>query len=265
MNATLSVAPIVLVHGLFGFNQLTLGGLNLADYFRHIPEALRQEGHYVPVPPQLNPSGSIENRAENLKRYLNTHPEVVGKKVHLIAHSMGGLDCRYMISKLGMAERVISLTTIATPHHGSPIADLVTDHVDPLLNQFVQSLGVDVHGIADLRTAFLQDFNHEVKDIETVRYYAFAGHYEPPPLLKLISLLGLTHDYIAKLEGDNDGLVSVNSARFGEKPANWTYLGTCEANHFRLLNWGTNIILTPHELQDDSIVEKYRELAKRIV
>jgi hypothetical protein len=34
-------APIVLVHGIFGFDQLTLGGVKITDYFRQVPHALR--------------------------------------------------------------------------------------------------------------------------------------------------------------------------------------------------------------------------------
>jgi len=58
MNETQS-APIILVHGLFGFNQLTFGGLKVAEYFRSIPEALRRDGHRVPDPPRRNPGGSF--------------------------------------------------------------------------------------------------------------------------------------------------------------------------------------------------------------
>src|SRR5262249_5187529 len=43
---------------------------------------------------------------------------LAARAVHVFAHSMGGLDARYMISRLGMAKRVLSLTTIATPHRG---------------------------------------------------------------------------------------------------------------------------------------------------
>jgi len=200
-----------------------------------------------------------------LKTYLDTQPEVAGKNVHLIAHSMGGLDSRYMISKLGMAGRVISLTTIGTPHRGSPVADLVTSAIDPRLSQFVQSLGVDVRGIADLRTDYFVGFNREVADSDTVRYYAIAGHYQPRALFKPLSLLGFTSDYIAEREGDNDGLVSINSARYGADPARWTYLETWEADHFRLVNWGENIALTPWELGDHTIKEKYRRLARFIL
>ena len=43
-------------------------------------------------------------------------------KVNIIAHSKGGLDSKYMIENLGMEDSVASLTTLCTPHKGSPIA-----------------------------------------------------------------------------------------------------------------------------------------------
>ncbi len=126
MNETQS-APIILVHGLFGFSQLTFGGLKVTDYFREIPEALRRDGHVVPEPPRLNPGGSVAERAQDLKNYLQdvNRGDVFQKQVHIIGHSLGGLDSRFMISKLDMADRVLSLTTLGTPHHGTPLADIV--------------------------------------------------------------------------------------------------------------------------------------------
>ena len=83
-------SPVVLVHGIFGFNHLTLGGVNIATYFRDIRGALQADRYNVPTPPQLNPAGSIMDRAKDLKKYLVNNPEGSGKQVHLIAHSMGG-------------------------------------------------------------------------------------------------------------------------------------------------------------------------------
>ena len=114
-------APIVLVHGLFGFGQLKLAGVGVADYFRLIPDALRAEGHEVPEPPSLNMGGSIAERAADLKEYLENRPEVAGRQVHLVAYSMGGMDSRFMISKLDMADRILSLTTIGTRTEAAPL------------------------------------------------------------------------------------------------------------------------------------------------
>ena len=258
-------APVVLVHGIFGFDQLTVGDVGVANYFRLIPNALRKAGNFVPEPPQLNTAGRVSDRADGLKNYLQTNPDVAGKKVHLIAHSMGGLDARYLISTLKMADRVLSLTTIGTPHHGSPIADLVIANANPALNAFMEHLKVDVRGVSDLTTDACERFNREVLDSPDVHYFSVAGQFEPPHIAgEPLGILGLTHDIVRETEGANDGVVSVQSASFGQDPNKWTFLETWKANHFRLINWGMNIVPGPLELLDHTIVEKYKALAARL-
>lgn len=267
MNAAQQQDPIVLVHGIFGFDRLAVGGLTLADYFRGIAQALRDDGWLIPNPPRLNLAGSIGERASDLAYYLQNHAELAGRRVHLIAHSMGGLDARHMISNLGLAGRVISLTTIGTPHHGSPVADTILAHADPALGVFLDAVGIDVTGISNLSTGFCRQFNRATMDSAQVRYFSVAGRFEPPrvPLLGApLGVLGLTHDHIAASEGANDGLVSVRSARFGQDPSRWTFLGEWGANHFRLVNWGTDLLPTLPELRDSAIIDHYRALARRI-
>ena len=261
----IQLTPIILVHGLFGFNQLTFGGLKVTDYFRLIPDALRRDGHPVPEPPRLNPAGSVAERAQDLKNYLQdaNRSDVFGTQVHIIAHSLGGLDSRFMISKLGMADRVLSLTTIGTPHHGTPIADIVVNGADLILNEFIEHLGVDVKGVLDITTDACRRFNDDVPDANGVRYFSIGGRFTPPRIMGIPQgLFGLTHDIVAKTQRDNDGLVSVMSATMG-RPA-WTPLDDWATNHPRQVNWGTNLVPTPLEIADSSIVEKYRSLANQI-
>src|SRR5262245_53241639 len=235
-------SPIVLVHGILGFNQLTVAGAKITEYFRVVPETLRAAGHIVSEPPRLNPAGSVAERAQDLKHYLEGHREVAGQKVHLIAHSMGGLDSRYLISKLGMAGRVLSLTTIGTPHHGSPIADLFVKGTNPALNKFMEHLGVDIKGAFDLTTSACRQFNEDISDAPGVSYFCLGGQFEPHRVLGLPQgLLGVTHEIIAKAEGNNDGLVSVASAKM--QRAAWQTLAPWGVNHYRQVNWGEN--LTP--------------------
>ena len=264
MNETQST-PIILVHGLFGFNQLSLAGVKITEYFHLIPEALRRDGHSVPEPPRLNPGGSVAERAQDLKNYLQdaNRGDVFQKQVHLIGHSLGGLDSRFMISKLGMADRVLSLTTIGTPHNGTPIADIVVSGAEPILNKFMVHLGVDLKGLLDITTEALRRFNDAVPDADGVRYFSIGGRFTPPRILGIPQgVFGLTHDIIAKTEQDNDGLVSVASATMG-RPA-WTPLPAWEENHPRQVNWGTNLVPTQDEFADTSIIEKYRALAKQL-
>ena len=115
--------PIVLQHGLFGFSEMSVGKLKLS-YFHKIDRALAAR------PPAdrltVSPTGSIKLRTAQMKRTILEEmkkQELDDQRVVIIAHSMGGLDARYMISKLGMHEKVEALVTISTPHRGSPYAD----------------------------------------------------------------------------------------------------------------------------------------------
>jgi len=155
-----------------------------------------------------------------------------------------------------MADRVLSLTTIGTPHRGSPIADQLPIGTGQLLAQ----LGIDIQGAADLTTQACARFNEEVLDSPKVRYFSVAGEYNPG----LFDLLRPLQEFIMNKDRENDGLVSVNSAKFGQLEENWTFLGRWPASHFRLINWGTHIFLTPLEQADETIVDQYKILAKRL-
>ena len=70
-------------------------------------------------------TGSIASRSESLDRLLQDR--VVGRGVNFMAHSMGGLDCRHLISHIKPTNYTpLSLTTVGTPHRGSPFMDWCT-------------------------------------------------------------------------------------------------------------------------------------------
>lgn len=101
---------------LSGSNSRRIAGWEAICYFRGIAEALRGKGIRVAVP-RLSATSSVA-WAEELKTYIHQHfPK---EKVHIIAHSMGGLDARYAISSLGLDQHTISLTTVGTPHQAPP-------------------------------------------------------------------------------------------------------------------------------------------------
>jgi len=67
-------------------------------------------------------TGSIASRAEQLDRFLQA--KAFGRGINFMAHSMGGLDCRHLITHLKPVDYTpLSLMTIATPHLGSPFMD----------------------------------------------------------------------------------------------------------------------------------------------
>ena len=128
--------PIILVHGFSGW--MDFGGV---EYFYNVPDDLRAAGADVTVP-NLPPYDGSQERAMVLARVVD---EVLARtnkrKVHLIAHSQGGVDSRVLITDLGYADRVASLVTISTPHRGTRVAELAASAPDGLLNPAGQLLG----------------------------------------------------------------------------------------------------------------------------
>lgn len=218
-------SPIVLVHGLLGFEKLQVANYTIASYFPRIPEALRAAGNRVLVP-TLSPTAGIAERAQQLKDHLQR--ECPGEPVHLIAHSMGGLDSRWMISHLDMVDRVLTLTTLGTPHRGTAFADWGVTKFERLLKPVLGFVGVPLQAFYDLTTAKCRAFNEQTPDAATVRYFSVAGihdgSYLAPGWL-------LPYGVVLRAEGPNDGVVAQSSAKYGESLDIW------EGDHFSLVNW----------------------------
>jgi triacylglycerol lipase len=218
-------APIVLVHGLLGFDRVSLWGWTLVSYFSRIPELLSAAGNRVLVP-QLTPAGSIKQRAAQLRAFVEREsPE---EPVHLIAHSMGGLDSRYLVSRLGMEQRVLTLTTLGTPHRGTPFADWGIKRFEPLWRPMLGSLNIPCQAVNDLTTARCREFNEQTIDAPGVRYFSVAGRHQESwnsPYWQF------SQPMVTAAEGPNDGIVSIASATYGESCELW------DGDHLSLINW----------------------------
>jgi triacylglycerol lipase len=217
--------PVVLVHGLFGFGRVQVAGRTVATYFPGIAEALEEAGNRVLIP-FLTPTGCIAQRAQQLKEFILRHSP--HDPVHLLAHSMGGLDSRYMISRLGMASHVLTLTTLGTPHRGTAFADWCVRRLERLARPVLDFIGMPYEGVYNLTTAQCAKFNLEVPDAAEVRYFSVAGKHDSnflnPEWL-------LPCHIVACAEGDNDGVVSIASAHYGTEIELW------EGDHLSLVNW----------------------------
>ncbi|MBB1520924.1 lipase family alpha/beta hydrolase [Aquipseudomonas guryensis] len=113
--------PIVLVPGIFAFDTIAF-----IDYWYKIPSALQGEGAKVHVP-KINAFDSSAKRGEALIAQLEQIRAASGgtvKKFNLIGHSQGGITARYVMNT--RPDMVASVTTLNTPHKGSPLADVAT-------------------------------------------------------------------------------------------------------------------------------------------
>jgi triacylglycerol lipase len=213
--------PAVFCHGMLAMSLLRRQMPAHLNYFTPLGEFLRKHGVRA-LFPQVAPVGGVAGRAAQLGRQIRAWTD---EPVNLIAHSMGGLDARYLISRLGMAGRVRSLTTIGTPHHGSFVADwfcATFNRVVPLL-LILKTLGLDADGVHDCQAAACKAFNARTLDAPGVQYFSYGGAV---PLARVSPLLRRPWGLLTPREGPNDGLVSVTSARWGE------YLGTLDVDHF---------------------------------
>lgn len=210
--------PIVLIHGT-GFRDYK----NL-NYWGRIPKALKAEGADIYYGYQ-DCWGTIEHNANIIKNsVMNVMSKTGSRKVNLIAHSKGGLEARFMICELGMEQSIASLTTISTPHHGSKIMDIFYNFPTFLykfiaffVNLYFRMLGdkkPDFYTASrQLSTYYCEKFNVKFPNSKQIYYQSYTS-----VMNNSFSdiLMFIPHFVVKLIEGDNDGLVTPNSARWGE-------------------------------------------------
>jgi triacylglycerol lipase len=240
-NYTKTKYPIVLSHGMLGFDSL-LG----VDYWYGIPAALRRDGAsvYVTEVSQLDTS---EARGEQLLAQVEEIVAISGKpKVNLIGHSHGGPTIRYVAAV--SPNLVASATSVGAPHKGSATADFIRQ-VSPgspgetLLAGIVNGLGTLINflsgssstspqnalgaleslnsqGAARFNAKFPQGIpttacGEGAYSVGGVRYYSWSGTspvtniFDPSDLLLGASALTFMGEA-------NDGLVGRCSSRMGK-------------------------------------------------
>lgn len=233
---------LILGHGLFGF--ATFHGI---AYFNGVKEHLTAKFPGLRIfATQVPPDGTIEVRGAELGQQILQAMQPGGaldptEPVHIIAHSMGGLDARFLLSPDNpgnMADRIVSLTTISTPHKGSPIADLVLTLGDPLdigneehllaqaLRASLSHAGIEVGALRNLTTDGLRRFNERFRDNDRTKKFSVAGVGRGKKVLGIsldtCAALRLAYRIVKDKTGeDNDGMVSLSSASWGTGPELW--------------------------------------------
>lgn len=234
--------PIVLSHGMMGWGEDPAGGgLISAISLKYFSAAdyLRSQGADVYIPTKTALNGNAP-RAQQMKDLINTWMAAKGyTKVNIFGHSQGGTDARYMISNLGMASKVGVYTSVATPHRGSAIADIIDNVLPGWLQPYALAAVGSVTGILlygnskqdlqagmiDLKVASAAAFNASTPNVSSVKYYSYGGqvylndiiqHPLMWPLVPINAIGGAVYG----LGAANDGLVSIQSAKWG------TWMGT---------------------------------------
>jgi len=210
--------PVVLVHGIIAHDRAS----NI-KFWGRIPEVLMSRGIKIFLG-NTDAWGSYETNAFLLKKTIeNILSQTQTEKVNIIAHSKGGIDSRYLVWKYNFGDKIASLTTICTPHHGSEIADLIYNKkiMHKKLTRKALSVFGDLYGDTDpdlckliyqLTTAKMKKFNEKIIMDNNVFYQSL---YTTIDDVSDIKIFPYTYSYINKISGKNDGLVSEHSAKWG--------------------------------------------------
>ena len=210
--------PILLVHGTSAYDDKPICG------WGRIPGALEARGARVYLSAQ-DGWGGVEHNAAMLVKRIEAICAAEGcGKVNIVAHSKGGLDARCAASSLGAGERIASISTIGTPHHGSRTVDRITKapptvfaaaaRVVDTLARWYGDEEPDARRVCRLfTTGAMKEFNRANPDCPGVYYQSFGfamGHAFSDVLLCLANWV------VGRVEGENDGLVSLASAAWGD-------------------------------------------------
>lgn len=208
--------PILLIHGT-AFRDWRGTGL----YWGRIPRALEDHGARLFYGGQDGWATVEENGAALARRAEEILTRTGAEKIHLIAHSKGGLEARYLISSLGFAPRTASLTTICTPHRGSKAAaewlrrERAFRTAGRAMEGFWRARGdrdPDFSAaVSALTPQAMERFNRENPDSPLVYYQSWGARLEDPgwdPMDRL-------QLWLTKADAPTDGLVSPDSAVWG--------------------------------------------------
>lgn len=198
--------PIVLVHGLLGFDSL----LGVYDYWYGIPSELRAGGARVYVA-NVSSSNYSEVRGEQLIRDLDHLRALYGHaKFNLIGHSHGGPTIRYVASV--RPDLVASVTSVGSPHRGSKVADGLNSALPP-----GSPLRPIVAGFVDALSVFLE---------------FLSGDDDPQYALGALASLS------------SAGAAQFNTRHPQGMPSTSCGQGAASANGIRYYSWGGTSVLT---------------------
>ena len=186
------------------------------------------------------------------------------EKVNIIAHSKGGLDCRYAISEFGLAPYVASITTVNTPHRGclfaerllNAIPESIKNKVANVYNTTLTALGDEnpdfLAAIGDLTAEACQKRNESLTFPQGIFAQSIGSVMEHPH--KGQFPLNLSYRYVKNYDGENDGLVGESSFAWGEKYTLLRSKGTRGISH------GDVIDLNRENIRDFDVRAFYSEL-----
>lgn len=252
--------PILFVHGVFfrDFEHL--------NYWGRIPEEIIKNGGRVYYGNHQSAASVKDGGEELAARIRGVVAESGCPKVNIIAHSKGGLDCRWAIANCGVGDMVASLTTINTPHRGCIFAEYLLTKLPQKMQQTVAAgynaaaakLGDPnpdfLAAVSDLRADKCKLYDEQLtvpdtiykQSVGSLLRHAVSGKFP----------LNFTYHMVKYFDGPNDGLVSEPAFKYGERYTLLTPTGSRGISH------GDMIDLNRENIKGFDVREFYVQLVK---
>ncbi len=274
--------PIVLTHGMSGFSRIGTDAFGLDYWYQIAPDLARNGGNVWTT--RVSPFNTTEVRGEQLLQQVEEVLALTGQtKVNLIGHSHGGPTIRYIAGII--PQKVASMTAVASPNKGSPVADLILSAegtpiegplvgaVNLLAAAVVWAQGLDQQSLPNNPLAAGKSLTTKGSLAYNVKFplgvpttacgegayqakgiymYSFMGDRKLTNIFDPDSVMLFTG---ALINGDNDGLVPRCSGKFGK-----TIRDNYAWNHFDEVNQ----VLGLRGLFSQDPVQVYREHANRL-
>lgn len=257
--------PILMVHGIF------FRDWQLFNYWGRIPAALQKNGAQVYYGKQQSAQSIADSAKELAAQMQSILAETGAEKLNIIAHSKGGLDTRYAMQELGMAQYVASLTTINTPHHGCAWVDGLLEKIPQHIAEKIAAHYEKIfRGLGDQSPDFLAG----VHDLTAVNCAAFHASHPIEPEIPHHCIMSEMRNALSapfplwlgylciKKQNRNDrcdGLVPVDSARL--EGARFTMIPKTK---FRGISHGDMIDLNRENIEDFDVREFYVGIVKEL-
>ena len=254
--------PILMVHGVFFRDSRYL------NYWGRIPQELEKNGAVIYYGNHQSAASVEDSGKELLERIKEIIDKTGCEKVNIIAHSKGGLDCRYAISALKGAPYIASLTTINTPHRGCEFADYLLSKVPEKQKEAIaRTYNAALRKLGDFNPDFLaavndltaeacRKRNEFLPDVEGVYYQSTGSRLNVASGGRFP--LNLTHKLVKYFDGANDGLVGEKSFAWGQ------YQGCLTVNGKRGISHGDMIDLNRENLPEFDVREFYVQLVHKL-
>lgn len=272
--------PIVLTHGLFGFDNLI--GI---EYWHKVPEELSKDGATVFVT-AVSAANSPEIRGEQLIPQIERILAISGaEKVNIIGHSHGGPTIRYVASV--RPDLIASVTSIGGVNKGTLVADTLSKASEDSseFGSILEGLGNALANVIDFVAgtdnpqdimASLESMTTEQADVfnakhpggipasacgegdyvyNDIRYYSWSGAEQVTNLVDPTDLLMAATSLFFPEDVKNDGLVSSCSSR----------LGMVIRDDFRMNHLDeVNLLLGLHDIWSTDPITIFRSHANRL-